>query len=224
MFASRSQHILGPITPQGLILNINAFIMIHFWVPIIVKTIKKEYWHKRVFFPSFRNEGLNVGIAVISLLTYLLLIPFYWIPNLPPNEQNNLQLVCGIPIFLISIISVVDVSFCFAVMVAFSETLIIIDKDRQLCFVEGKDHFGGCFKIELPLSEALTVVLQPYSTYFNKKPNPKKWGVFLYFGSKQIKFFGAYNKKASQFAEELTQHTGWSLSKKEIGIYMADEL
>jgi hypothetical protein len=112
-------------------------------------------------------------------------------------------------------------------MVAFAETLIIIDKDRQLCFVEGKDHFGGCFKIELPLSEALTVVLLPYYTnsdikQINKKPNPKKWGVFLYFESKQIKFFGAYNKKASQFAEELTQHTGWSLSKKEIGIYVDD--
>lgn len=225
MFASRSQHILGPITPQGLILNINAFIMLHFWVPIIVKTIKKEYWHKRVFMPSFRNEGLNVGIAVISLLTYLLLIPFYWIPNLPPNEQNNLQSAYGIPIFLISIISVVDVSFCFAVMVAISETLIIIDKDRQLCFLEGKDHLGRYLKMELPLSEALTVVLQPYSTNFdieqlNKKTSTKKWGVFLYFESKQIKFFGGYTKKAFQFAEELTQHTGWSLSKKEIGIHM----
>ncbi|MHA1728413.1 MAG: hypothetical protein ACTSWY_06740 [Promethearchaeota archaeon] len=120
-----------------------------------------------------------------------------------------------------------DLAFCYGIMVATAETLIIIYKDRQLCFLEGKDHFRRHFKMEFPLNKALTVVLQPYQTthdieQLNQKTSSKKWGVFLYFETKQIKFFGGYNKKASQFAEELTKHTGWILSKKEIGSNMAE--
>lgn len=226
--------ILGPIVKQALLFIPIEIILIYLGFESLALRAQRKRLQKNLLLPGIHNVKLNFVLFVLMLVSYVLLIEYYWIPSLPISIRGNVDFHWAYHFY--SVVLMMVTVFCFAIGLnsALKTKRFILDRYSGWFTVKGRTLYRKKYSHIFHFEEPIQILLQPYRRVLNpttikqkyshkpKLEGAKDWrimGVFLYLTEKRYLIHISNYEQSASFANEIAEITNWKILETDEILY-----